>query len=123
MKKILFSIAFLAISFANAQQTNTAAIAEKTFTVGKYTVKYAVDNRVASKLPKIDIMSADHGTIVIDINVDKYGNVTTATPNAAASDSKSTYLTTKAKQAAETTHFNTSPTTPLKTKGTMTFTF
>ena len=124
MKQRIIVLAMCIVSIgAMAQNPSTSASQEKNFTVGKYTVKYVLDNRKAVHLPKIDIMTDEHGTVVIDINVDKYGNVTSATPNASQSDTKSSYLTTKAKQAAETTHFDTTPTTPLKTKGSMTFTF
>ena len=125
MNKIIFTASLIfALTSINAQDTKTnPATQEKTFTVGKYTVKYVLDNRKAVHLPKIDIMTDEHGTVVIDITVDKYGNVLNASPNAGLSDTKSNYLITKAKQAAETTHFDTTPTTPLKTKGIMTFTF
>lgn len=105
------------------QNPSTQANQEKNFMVGKYNVMYMLENRKASHLPKIDIMTDEHGTVVIDIIVDKYGNVTSATPNTGLTETKSNYLITKAKQAAETTHFDTNPTTPLKTKGIMTFTF
>ena len=124
MKKIFLALSLFAItSNTFSQETKSATFAEQSFIVGKYTVKYVVENRKATRFPKIDIMSDDHGKVVVDINVDKYGNVTSAVPNASLSDTKSTYLITKSKQAAETTHFDTTPTTPLKTKGTMTFTF
>jgi hypothetical protein len=125
MKKAILSISvFLLANVLFSQESKTTlAPAEQSFVVGKYTVKYVVENRKATRLPRLDIMSQEHGTIVIDVTIDKYGNVTNASPNAELSDTKSTYLTTKAKQAAETTHFDTTPTTPLKTKGTMSFTF
>jgi hypothetical protein len=124
MKKIFLALSLLLIvNNSFSQDTKTPTIAEQSFIVGKYTVKYTVENRKATRFPKIDIMSDDHGTIVIDINVDKYGNVTSATPNQSLSNTKSHYLITKSKQAAETTHFDSTPTTPLKTKGLMTFTF
>lgn len=123
-KKIILSLALvLSVIISKGQNPNLTANQEKTFSAGKYVVKYVLDNRKAVHLPKIDIMTDDHGSVVIDITVDKYGNVINASPNAGLSDTKSTYLTTKAKQAAETTHFDTTPTTPLKTKGIMTFTF
>ena len=123
-KKLFISLFLISGScVVLAQNPNTSGLQEKTFSVGKYTVKYVLDNRKVVHLPKIDIMTDEHGTVVIDITVDKYGNVLNATPNAGLSDTKSAYLTTKAKQAAETTHFDTTPTTPLKTKGNMTFTF
>ena len=122
MRKFFIPILFLFAStsvIAQDSKTNT----EQTFVVGKVSVKYTVENRKATRLPKIDIMTDEHGSVLVDVSVDKYGNVTSAIPNTSMSDTKSTYLITKAKQAAETTHFDTSPTTPLKTKGTMIFTF
>jgi hypothetical protein len=124
MKNIFLVLSlFLITNNTFSQETKTPTVAEQSFIAGKYTVKYMVENRKATRFPKIDILSDDRGTIVVDIYVDKYGNVTSATPNQSLSDTKSNYLITKSKQAAETTHFDSTPTTPLKTKGTMTFTF
>jgi len=124
MKNIFLAVLlFLITNNTFSQETKTPTVAEQSFSVGKYTVKYIVENRKATRFPKIDMMSDDHGTVVVDIYVDKYGNVISATPNQSLSNTKSNYLITKSKQAAETTHFDSTPTTPLKTKGTMTFTF
>jgi hypothetical protein len=93
---------------------------EKELTVGKAKVRYAVENRSMTNTPKVDILTEETGMVVVDIVVDKYGNVISATPGAEGSTTKSSYLLTKAKQAAESAKFNTSPTMPLKTSGTFT---
>ena len=122
---ILAFVIFLSYLNLNiiAQENSNQPNVEQSFIVGKYTVKYIVENRKAVRFPKIDIMTNEHGTIYIDVTIDKYGNVTNAIPNSEMSSTKSNYLVTKSKQAAETTRFDTTPSAPLKTKGTMIFTF
>jgi hypothetical protein len=57
---------------------------------------------------------------VVDVTIDKYGNVIKASPGAPGTTTTSKYLLTKAKQAAESVKFDTSPTMPLETEGTIT---
>jgi hypothetical protein len=96
--------------------------AGQTFNAGKYPVSYTLESRKVTKEPRLEIMTEDHGTVVVDVVVDKYGNVLTAAVDKAASNGNA-YLCTKAKQAAETTHFDAVPTAPLKSKGRMVFVF
>lgn len=115
---------FLVVNFLQAQEKNEpTAQTEQTFIAGKYTVKYFLDGRKVTKVPKIDILTADKGRVVIEFQIDKYGNVTSATAVNETGCTTNTYLLTKAKQAAETTHFDTAPTSPLKQKGKMVFEF
>ncbi|MFN5628151.1 MAG: hypothetical protein ACK48W_02590 [Bacteroidota bacterium] len=86
-------------------------------------MKYFLEGRKVTKVPKIDILTADKGRAVIEFQIDKYGNVTSATAVNETGCTTNTYLLTKAKQAAETTHFDTAPTSPLKQKGKMVFEF
>ena len=120
----LVLIFFLFVNSLQAQEKNeTTAQSEQTFVAGKYTVKYFLEGRKVTKVPKIDILTADKGRAVIEFQIDKYGNVTSATAVNDTGCTTNTYLLTKAKQAAETTHFDTSPTSPLKQKGKMVFEF
>lgn len=120
----LVLIFFLFVNSLQAQEKNeTTAQSEQTFVAGKYTVKYFLEGRKVTKVPKIDILTADKGRAVIEFQIDKYGNVTSATAVNETGCTTNTYLLTKAKQAAETTHFDTSPTSPLKQKGKMLFEF
>jgi hypothetical protein len=124
LRLILTLSVFLNASFIQAQEKKDSNNAtEQTFVAGKYTVKYFLEGRKVTKVPKIDILTADKGRVVIEFQIDKYGNVTSANAINDSECTTNTYLLTKAKQAAETTHFDTSPTAPLKQKGKMLFEF
>jgi hypothetical protein len=81
---------------------------------------YSVPGRKLIKEPVVSNLTQDHGRVVVDITVDKYGNVIKADPGAPGTTTTNKYLLTKAKQAAESVKFDTSPTMPLETKGTIT---
>ncbi|MGI8893032.1 MAG: hypothetical protein ACR2GN_06190 [Bacteroidia bacterium] len=81
---------------------------------------YKVTGRKLIKEPVVSNLTQDHGRVVVDITVDKYGNVIKAEPGAPGTTTTSKYLLTKAKQAAESVKFDTSPTMPLETTGTVT---
>lgn len=86
-------------------------------------VRYKVADRVISKAPRVDNLTQEKGTVVVDITIDKYGHVMKAIPGAPGSTSNSDYLKTKAKQAAESALFNNVPTAPLEQKGYMIIVF
>lgn len=96
---------------------------ETTMKVGNYEVRYNMKGRLITNTPKVDIMSEEHGTVVVDVTIDKYGHVISANPGAAGTTTESKYLRTKAKQCAESALFDSKPTSPLKTTGTFTITF
>ena len=49
---------FLVVNFLQAQEKNEpTAQTEQTFVAGKYTVKYFLDGRKVTKVPKIDILT------------------------------------------------------------------
>jgi outer membrane biosynthesis protein TonB len=132
MKKIFFTL--LVAAFAplamNAQSTTTAtaptaqsASQETTMKVGNYEVRYNMKGRLITNKPKVDIMTEEHGTVVVEVTIDKYGHVIAAVPGAAGTTTESKYLRTKAKQCAESALYDTKPTSPLKTTGTFTITF
>ena len=98
-------------------------VGEKQITAGSYMVRYKVADRIISKAPKIDNLTQDKGTVVVNISIDKYGHVMKAVPDGAGSTTDSEYLRTKAKQAAESAIFNSVPTAPLEQKGYMVIVF
>ncbi|HLG34719.1 MAG TPA: hypothetical protein VI757_07535 [Bacteroidia bacterium] len=92
---------------------------EKTVSYQMYTIRYKVADRTIIKPPKIDNLTEQKGTVVVNITVDKYGHVVKAVPGAEGSTTKSDYLYTKARQAAESAQFDSAPTSPLEAKGYM----
>ena len=96
---------------------------EKQINSGSYLVRYKVADRIISKPPKIDNLTEEKGTVVVEISIDKYGHVKKATPGAPGSTTKSEYLKTKAMQAAQSAIFDNIPTAPLEQKGYMVIVF
>ena len=120
-----------AITFGEAGESkggeSTAAVqkevGEKQVMSGSYMVRYKVADRIISKAPKVDNLTQEKGTVVVDVTIDKYGHVMKAVPGAPGSTTNSDYLKTKAKQAAESALFNSVPTAPLEQKGYMIIVF
>ncbi len=96
---------------------------EKQVNAGSYMVRYKVADRIISKPPKINNLTEEKGTVVVEISIDKYGHVKKAISGAPGSSTNSEYLKTKAMQAAESTIFNNVPTAPLEQKGYMVIVF
>lgn len=86
-------------------------------------VTYVMNGRKMLKQPKVDNLTMEKGIVVVEITINKYGNVIKAVPGIEGSTTTSTYLLTKAKQAAESVTFDTSPVMPLEQKGSITITF
>jgi hypothetical protein len=82
-----------------------------------------VPDRKITKTPDMKILTQDKGVVVVNVIVDKYGRVKKAEPGGEGTNTTSSYLLTKAKQTAEATIFDTDPTYPLETKGTITVVF
>jgi hypothetical protein len=119
----LKSIDFNAATAASASESG---VMEQKFTStdGLYVVKYKMKGRTVAKGCKIVIGTQDKGTVVVDVIIDKYGNVIKATPGApGSSTTNDDYLFTKAQKFAQEIKFDSVPTAPLETKGTVTFTF
>jgi len=121
LKLILFACMFIAIPVVKAQDNK--AQEELTIKVGNYEVRYSMKGRTITNKPRVDIMTEEHGTVVVDVTIDKYGHVMSAVPGAKGTTTESKYLMTKAKQCAETALYDTKPTYPLKTQGTFSITF
>ncbi|MCC6252848.1 MAG: hypothetical protein IT238_10335 [Bacteroidia bacterium] len=123
MFKFLKSLAFIllfSVSFASAQSTTDEVQKIK---VGNYEVTYSMKGRLIKNQPHVEIMTEEHGTVVVDVTIDKYGHVISATPGAKGTTTDSKYLHTKAKQCAQSALFDSKPTSPIKTQGTFTITF
>jgi hypothetical protein len=92
---------------------------EKNVTYQSFNIRYKVADRTILKPPVVTNLTEQKGTVVINITVDKYGHVVKAVPGGEGSTTNSEYLYTKAKQAAESAQFDSTPTSPLETKGYM----
>jgi hypothetical protein len=111
------------IIFDNKGEKASTEIGEKTMTAGSYFIRYKVADRIISKPPRIDNMTQKKGTVVVNVSINKYGNVIKATPGAPGSTTSDEYLYTKAKQGAESAIFNNVPTAPLEQTGYITISF
>lgn len=96
---------------------------EKTVEVDGFTVKYQVKDRNMIKKPTVSIGTEDHGTVVVNITVDRYGNIRSAEPGASGSTTSSNYLYVKAQRAAKTARFDENLKGPLITEGTITIVY
>jgi hypothetical protein len=86
-------------------------------------VSYVMAGRKMIKEPRIDNLTMEKGIVVVEITIDKYGNVVKAVPGIEGTTTSSNYLHTKAKQAAESVKFDTSPVMPQSQMGSITITF
>ena len=89
---------------------------------GKSNIKYLVGNRYHLQLPIPVYLAQGGGEIVVDIVVDRNGEVVSAMPRGGENLSDPTILA-YAKQAAEKTVFNADTSAPDKQKGTITYIF
>ncbi len=86
-------------------------------------ISFSLSGRSMVRLPKVTDTSQDQGKVVIDVVVDKYGTVVTATGPGRGSTTTSTNLVRKAKEAALKTKFSNSPEGVEEQHGTITFVF
>jgi hypothetical protein len=101
-----------------AKSDTPAASNRREFKNGFDQVEYVMEGRTMTKFPKIGLSTKDTGVVVVDVTIDKYGNVISA--EAGAPGSKTTddkYLFVKAQAACQQTKFNNDATAPLSTKG------
>jgi len=90
----------------------------KVFNNGSDRIEYIMDGRTMTKFPKIVIGNEAKGVVVVDVAIDKYGNVLSAEPGAEGSQTTDDkYLFYKAKFACQEAKFDTFPTAPLRTEG------
>jgi periplasmic protein TonB len=102
---------------------NAPASSSTSNTTSTKGVSYIMAGRKMTKEPKIDNLTMEKGIVVVEITVNKYGNVIKAIPGIEGSTTTSNYLLTKAKQAAESVMFDTSPIMPQSQSGSITITF
>ncbi len=74
-------------------------------------------------IPKPAYSEQDEGTVVVDIWVDNYGNVTKAVPGGKGTNVSNSRLWAAARAAALKTHFNQSSDAPALQQGTITYKF
>ncbi len=86
-------------------------------------VSYALDGRSAINLPKPQYPGNEEGVVVVQVTVDKNGNVTKATPGARGSNTMDTRLLAEAKKAALKARFNVDNSAPAYQQGTITYRF
>lgn len=84
---------------------------------------FSLSGRDMVSSPKIDDKSQEVGKVVVDIIVDRKGNVVRAVPGARGSSTASAFLYEKAKKAALQTRFSANPDAAIEQKGQMTFIF
>lgn len=78
---------------------------------------------VVGTLPKPQYSVQNSGTVVVDILVDRYGNVTSAVPGGAGTTVSDKTLWEAARKAALNTQFNVKADAPLQQSGTITYIF
>lgn len=101
-----------------AKTATPAAGNRREFKNGFDKIEYVMEGRTMTKFPKIGLGTKDNGVVVVDVTIDKYGNVMSA--DAGAPGSKTTddkYLFVKAQAACQQAKFDNDPTAPLSTKG------
>jgi hypothetical protein len=108
------------IQFSDGTPKTAASVPATSGTKG---VSYVMNGRKLTKQPVINNLTTEKGIVVVEITINKYGNVVKAEPGAEGTTTTSQYLMTKAKQAAESVAFDSAPTSPLEQKGTITITF
>jgi hypothetical protein len=113
-------IHFSEVAFSNVGDAETKKVLTSEGTKG---VTYVMHGRKVIRQPVVNNMTQEHGTVVVAITIDKYGHVVKAEPGVEGTTTTNKYLYDKAKQAAESTKFDTSPTMPLKQEGTISIVF
>ncbi len=89
---------------------------------GRSNIHYLVGNRYHLQLPIPVYLAQGGGEVVVDVVVDRNGEVITATPHESANITDQ-MIFAYAKQAAEKTVFNSDNTAPDKQRGTITYLF
>lgn len=86
-------------------------------------VSFNLDGRNASTLPKPEYNGTEEGKVVVEVTVDKTGNVVNAIPGVKGSTTLDDYLLAVAKKAALQSKFNRKPDAPAFQKGSITYRF
>lgn len=87
---------------------------------GNYSILYKMKGRKMITPPVISNGTQQRGRVIVDITINRNGNVIKSKAGAIGSTTSSEYLYTKAKFAAQGAKFDKSATGPLETEGTIT---
>ena len=91
---------------------------------GNGPVSYRLGDRTSrSPLPVPEYNYQDEGIVVVEISVDRQGNVTASRPGARGTTTTETYFWNVAREAAKKAKFDKSDDAPLLQKGTITYIF
>jgi len=90
---------------------------------GNNGINYSLEGRNPESLPKPEYNYQIEGKVVVEITVDKYGNVTDANPGVKGSTTLEATLLAAAKKAALKAKFDRKPDAPAYQKGTITYYF
>lgn len=91
--------------------------------MGENGTSFSLSGRNPESLPKPDYNYQIEGKVVVEITVDKYGNVTDAIPGVKGSTTLDANLLAAAKKAAKNAKFDKKPDAPAYQKGTITYYF
>lgn len=86
-------------------------------------VSFNLDGRNPLSLPLPDYTHQVEGTVVVEVTVNRNGDVTSAIPGVRGSTTLNDYLLNAAKRAAERARFNVRPDAPAFQRGTITYHF
>ena len=86
-------------------------------------ISYSLGGRKSQKIPLPEYTQQVEGRVVVEISVDKSGNVISAKPGVKGSTTTNSYLLEKAKQAALRAKFNAKPDAPDEQRGTIVYNF
>lgn len=84
---------------------------------------YDMKGRKAQSLPTPQFNIQEEGKVVVEIIIDRQGNVLRATPGVRGSTTTSVYLLNKAKESALKAKFSSNPDAPEEQRGTIVYTF
>jgi hypothetical protein len=86
-------------------------------------ISYSLAGRKPEALPKPEYNTQEEGKVVVDVTVDRYGNVVKAIPGVKGTTTPDKVLWASAKKAAEKTKFTKKVDAPEEQKGTITYHF
>jgi len=91
--------------------------------LGDKGISYSLAGRTPQSLPKPEYNYQVEGIVVVEVTVDRYGNVTKAIPGVKGSTTLNDHLHRAAKEAALAAKFDRKPNAPAYQKGTITYHF
>lgn len=91
--------------------------------LGTEGISFDLSGRTPHYLPKPEYIYQKEGRVVVEVTVDRYGNITKANPGVKGSTTLDDYLLSVARKAALAAKFNPSQDAPAFQKGTITYYF